>query len=393
MKRIAIIYPLYGAEASGSGAAYTRMIAERLANRYEVEVLTTKAIDGATWKDWYARNTETIHGVTVRRFPVEQERAEDFESFANAYMQEMEEGHVSTAKERIWFEKQGPCSPSCVRYIRRHRRDYDTFLFVGFDHYLTVYGLPEVGDRGILIPAAQDGPCLHFALCQSLFLKPRAFVFMSDAERKLVRRRFPKTEPIPCEVMGTGIDVPHHVDTRKFRRQYGLDTPYLLYVGKVDEKQDCPMLLRYFMEYKRRWDSPLKLVLMGKVQCRVPDHPDILPIGYVSEEEKYEGMAGAKLLLVPARQARIPISMLESMALSVPILANGSSEVLRNHCLQSNGGLYYQNYFEFEGALHYISDHPEVYMQMCTNAQTYIAENYSWDNILKKFDRLIARKT
>ena len=62
MKRIALVHPRYGLEISGGSETYARKIAEHLANRYEVEVLTTKAVDSATWKDWYVRDVETIHG-------------------------------------------------------------------------------------------------------------------------------------------------------------------------------------------------------------------------------------------------------------------------------------------------------------------------------------------
>lgn len=107
MKRIALVNQRYGLEVNGGSEYYTRMIAERLANRYEVEVLTTKAVDYTTWKDWYARDVETIHGVTVRRFPVEKLRARDFNSYNEQYLQEAAAGQRSGAKERIWFESRG----------------------------------------------------------------------------------------------------------------------------------------------------------------------------------------------------------------------------------------------------------------------------------------------
>lgn len=391
MKRIALINPRYGLEASGSAEYYTRMIAEHLANRYEVEVLTTKAIDPSTWKDWYARDVETIHGVTVWRFSVEKLRAIDFTEYSDAYLQEMAQNHRNLSKEQTWFEKQGPFAPNCIRYIRKHRRNYNKFIFIGFDHYLTTAGLPEVTDRAILIPAAAEIPCFHFLTCESLFIKPKAFVFFSDTERKLVRRRFPRTEPIPCEVMGTGVDVPYQVDSNAFRQQYGLADPYLLYVGRVDESKGCPRMIRYFMEYKRRCGGKLKLVLIGKNACHIPARPDILSLGFVSDEEKYTGMAGAKALLVPYEQERMSISLLEAMSLSIPILANGSNEILRQHCIDSNGGLFYQNYFEFEGAVQYLMEHSIAYMQICVNAKNYVMKNYGWKRIMQKFDRLILK--
>ena len=162
MKRIAIVHQRYGAELTGSAEQYTRQIAERLANLYEVEILTTKAVDDTTWKDWYARDTETIRGVTVRRFSVEQLRAKDFASFRSSYVQELSAGQRSRAKERIWLEKQGPYAPDCIRYLRRHRNAYDVILFIGYDTYLAAEGLPEVSEKAILIPAAKEEPMLHF---------------------------------------------------------------------------------------------------------------------------------------------------------------------------------------------------------------------------------------
>ncbi len=389
MKRIAIVHQRYGLELSGSAEQYTRQIAERLANRYEVEVLTTKAVDDATWKDWYARDTETIRGVTVRRFSVERLRARDFADFHKDYMRDMAVGQRSRAKERIWLEKQGPYAPDCIRYLRRHRSDYDAVLFIGYSFYLIAAGLPEIAEKAILIPAVREEPMLHFSIMESLFLRPRGFVFLTDEERRLVRRTFPKTEPIPCAVMGTGVEIPCEPDAAVFRRQYGIDSPYLLYVGRVDEDKECPMLFRYFLEYKKRCEGDLKLVLMGRQICRVPKDPDIISLGFVPEEDKFHGIAGAKALVFPSRTAAMTRSLIEAMALSVPVLVNGACDVLRGHCIKSNAGLYYHNYFEFEGAVRYLLHHPVQYMQFCTNARTYVVQNYDWNRIIQQFMAMI----
>lgn len=389
MKRIAIVHQRYGLEQSGSAEQYARQIAEHLANRYEVEILTTKAVDDATWKDWYARDVETIRGVTVRRFSVPKLRARDFDAFHESYMQELAQGRRSRAKEQLWLEKQGPYVPDCIRYLRRHKNDYDVIFFIGYAYYPAAAGLPEVAEKAVLIPAAREEPMLHFSLMESLFLRPRAFVFLTDEERRLVRRTFPKTEPIPCAVMGTGVEIPCTPDAAQFRRQYGIQSPYLLYVGRVDEDKDCPMLFRYFLEYKKRCEGDLKLVLMGRQICRVPKDPDIISLGFVPEEDKFHGIAGAKALVFPAKTAAMTRSLIESMALSVPVLVNGACDVLRGHCLKSNAGLFYQNYFEFEGALRYLQHHPVQYMQLCANARAYVTRNYDWNHIMRQFSELI----
>lgn len=393
MKRVALVNQRYGPEVNGGSEYYTRLIAERLTPYYEVDVITTKALDYTTWENHYTADEETIGGVHVLRFSTEQKRAKDFNACNAAYLNRMANGERDEAQEAVWFEKQGPFAPAAIDYICTHRDEYDCFLFVTYLYYLTVKGLPEVADKSILIPTAHEEPFLHFLTYEKLFRLPKRFIFLTEEEKTLVQKLF-RNEQIPSAVMGTGVDIPGKPEAERFRKKYGITEDYLIYVGRIDEGKDCPMLFRYFLEYKRRRpDSPLKLVLMGKAVCDIPKHPDIISLGFVSEEDKFDGISGAKALVLPSRFESLSISVLESMALSVPVIVNGVCEVLRGHCVRSNGGLYYRNYFEFEGITDYLLTHPAEYEQMRRNARAYIAQNYEWDGIMEKFRREIEEVT
>ena len=66
--KIAFVIQRYGTEILGGSEYHCRLIAERLAQRHQVEVLTTCARDYITWQNEYPEASDRIRGVTVRRF-------------------------------------------------------------------------------------------------------------------------------------------------------------------------------------------------------------------------------------------------------------------------------------------------------------------------------------
>lgn len=389
MKKIALVNQRYGLEVNGGSEYYTRLIAERLAGDFEVDVITTKALDYTTWANHYNMDEEEINGVRVLRFPVEKERAADFNEYNGEYLSYIQSHERDISREEIWFEKQGPYCPAAIEYIRSSKDKYDVFIFVTYLYYLSVKGIPEAADKAVFIPTAHEEPFIHFKTFETLFKMPSAYVFLTDEEKELVQNLFGCGD-IPCEVMGTGVDVPCKPDAAAFRAKFNVSGDYIIYVGRIDEGKDCPTLFRYFTEYKkRRPHSGLKLVLMGKQVCDIPKHRDIISLGFVSEEDKFSGIAGAKCLVLPSKFESLSISVLESMALSVPVIVNGVCDVLKGHCIKSNGGLYYMNYFELEGILDYIFTHEQEYEQLSRNARRYISENYEWDVIMRKFGEVL----
>ncbi len=53
------------------------------------------------------------------------------------------------------------------------------------------------------------------------------------------------------------------------------------------------------------------------------------------------------LVVNPSQYESLSFMVLEAWQAGVPVLVNGRSEVLVEHCLTSNGGLYYSGYDEF----------------------------------------------
>ncbi|GHU64924.1 hexosyltransferase [Clostridia bacterium] len=386
-KKIAIINQRYGLEVNGGSEQYTRLLAERLTEKNNVEILTTCALDYTTWDNHFSEGTSVIHDVPVRRFPVDQPR--DIQRFAQVSERVYTTGIGNAVMEAEWIDEQGPLCTKLIQYIKDHADRYDVFIFVTYLYYLTVQGMGLVKDRSILIPTAHDEPPIRLHTYKSVFHAPIAIGYNTEEERDFVHTFFGNNR-IPSEILGIGIDIPDIIDTDAFRKKYALDN-YLIYVGRIDESKGCAELFDFFTLYKEENPSDLKLVLMGKEVMDVPTNPDIISLGFVSDEDKFNGIAGAKTLLLPSLFESLSMSVLESLALGVPVIVNGGCEVLRGHCLRSNAGMCYTSYDEFEKVLHFLLSHEDDYLAMSVNGANYVAKNYDWTIIMNKLQSLIDR--
>lgn len=385
--KICFIVQRYGTQVNGGAELQCREMAQRMCARYrEVHVLTTKAVDYMTWKDVYRKSEEVLNGVQIHRFSVAHTRKQNEFNTVNA---KFLSAGLSEKEELEWVEKQGPAVPELVNYLKREKDSFDAFIFFTYLYYPTAMGICEVREKAILVPEAHEEPFLNMKLFERVFHAPRFFFFNTREEQELVCRRFPDLS-VSCEIGGFGIEPPERTDADGFRRKHGLDE-FLLYVGRVDEGKNCHILFQYFQEYKKRNKNKLKLVLIGKPVIPVPKDADIVSLGFVEEQEKYNGIAAAQMLVLPSAYESLSIVVLEAMSLSVPVVVNGACSVLKGHCEKSNGALYYEDFFEFEGAVNYIRSHPETAAVLCKNAKQYVEANYSWERIEDKLCSLIER--
>ncbi len=385
-KRIALVNQRYGAEVNGGSEYYTRQLAEHLVSFYDVEVLTTKALDYVTWKNYYQQDKEQIQGVSVKRFTVSSSR--NVSAMRNFERLQRYIPLLSEYWGNCWVDAQGPYVPDLVQYIKEHKDDYAAIIFVTYLYYPTVKGLPQAADRSILLPTAHDEPYIYYKVYNSLFLSAKCLAYLTPEEKAFVESRFPVKDKENC-ICGTGVDVPEKTDSAAYRKKYGLEQPYLIYVGRIDENKGCIEMFHIFRKYKETHpNDPLKLVLMGKSVIQIPKEPDIVYQGFVSEEDKFNGVSGAEALWLPSKYESLSIAVLEAMALGTPVIVNGNCEVLKGHCERSGAGIYYNEEKDALEELEKLRCNTDR-RQMSERGKRYIAENYRWEITVKKLSQLI----
>jgi glycosyltransferase involved in cell wall biosynthesis len=384
-RAIAIVVQRYGLEVNGGAEQHARWLAERLAPTADLTVLTTCALDYITWADHYPPGEEMINGVRVRRFPVDAQR--DWKK-AQRQTRLVTTHRHTLFDEAQWVHDQGPYATPLFEAIRRAYETTDAFIFYTFHYAPTAFGLPLVSDKAFLVPTAHDDPFVRMGVFRPLFHLPRGIFYLTEPERQLVQRAT-RNAAVPNTVTGVGVELPIDASAERFRHKFGLREPFLLYVGRVHESKNVPELLDYFIRYRQENDAPLKLVLIGKSHLRLPDHPDILHLGFLPEADKQDAIAAATLVVLPSLYESLSMITLEAWAGGVPVLVNEQCEVVKYLCRQSNGGLYYRTHDEFTAALQRLLGSESLRRQMGNQGRQFVVQHYRPEVVLQHYTTLL----
>lgn len=402
MKKIAFVVQRYGTEVNGGAEYFCRIVAERLARTYEVDVLTSCALEYVTWANWYPAETTQLNGVRVHRFATQYERQVKASSRAEHKLKKWSRpeewqglgwirmwgralvGKTVRRYSRLWAQYQGPYAPDLITYLKQNHQQYDVLIFITYLYYPTIAGLNIAPHKSIFIPTAHDEPPIYLPVFRPLFQKPRAILFLTPAEKQFVNQQF-QNEAIYNDIVGVGIEPAASVSDTSAADIVGTDGDYLLYIGRIDKAKGCEELFDFFIQYKEQNPSALKLVLVGQAFMPIPEHPDILPVGFVDEQTKATLLAGAQALVMPSPYESLSMVTLESFAVGIPVIANAACAVLRDHIEASQAGLLYRNYADFEQAIDQILSQDTT--QMAHNARAYVQQYYTWETVLAKFDK------
>ena len=379
--KLAVVVQRYGATINGGAELHARYVAEHLGRHAQVEVITTCAVDYVTWRNELSAGTEVVNGCAVHRFPVDRER--DIKMFARRSDLVFERSH-SQHDELAWLESEGPTSRALIAYLRTHRRAYDFFVFFSYRYYHSYHGVRAVGPRALLVPTAERDEVIGLSVFGPVFRGVRALMYNSPEERAMITAAA-HNDDVPGVVVGIGSDVPARTDPLRFRQKYNINGRFAVYVGRIDANKGCRELFEFFLRYIRVHPLGLALVLIGKPVLDIPEHPRVRHFGFLDDQDKFDAIAAADLLIMPSYYESLSMVALEAWALGRPVLVNGRCDVLKGQCLRSNAGLYYETHEEFVEALRSISDNGRLAEALGVNGRSFYRRHYAWPVIEQKY--------
>ncbi|MDE6020274.1 MAG: glycosyltransferase [Ruminococcus sp.] len=393
--KIAFVIPWYGEEIKGGAEMELREVSVHLAAAgVDVEILTTcaKSFDSDWNVNYYAEGTALVCGIPTRRFPV---RLRDTGAFNRINRKLMRGENVTLGEEKI-FLREMINSPSLCSYIEEHEHLYDLFVFIPYMFGTTFFGVLSCPpNKSVMMPCLHDERYAYMLMFRRTYINIKGMIFNSRPEQELANRLYDLQETKQA-CIGVGMNTKIQGNAGAFREKFYIDMPFVLYAGRKDTGKNVDTLLKYFAEYKmRNPEDAVMLVLIGGGETVFPEGAEeyILDLGYVDREDKYNAMAAAEFLCQPSKNESFSIVMMESWLCGRPVLVNEKCTVTANFVRQAQGGLYFKDYYEFEGCMRWFAANKEKASQLGKMGNAFVKKNFAWDMITDKYIRFFNELT
>ncbi|AXX14326.1 glycosyltransferase [Leptospira borgpetersenii] len=395
----------------------------------------------------FEEKTSSLGGkYKILQFTVEKQR--NIERFNRLSKKILERPSLQN-KESInhWLIEQGPYVPELIQFIESRKSEYDVFFFVSYLYYPLVFGIPLVAEKSIIIPTFHDEPPAYLPVYKEILTDQSSYSFNTPEELNVFRNIL-GYKPSTYSITGMNLNLGqcssdpgsennyadyHHKNTssdnknetlscqldfsdkaeKSMRRSlrsasagFGTrckssleknsnreETPFLLYVGRVDQGKGFLEMAEWFLEWKKNSKLPHKLKIAGKIASKIPnkilEDQNIEFLGFVEEQIKFELLQNCVCLINSSPLESFSIVLMEAWLKGKPALVNGKSDVLKGHCLRSNGGLFYFDRKSFFATLDFILDHPKESFEMGMSGKKYVEQNFNPKTVREKLLRLI----
>lgn len=376
--RLAWILPRYGSRVLGGAEAHAQAIIKQLSHRHHfIEVWTTCALSVYDWKNELRDGVDQQDGIIVRRFLM------DESAQVNFWVDPLTVGN-----QYLWIETL-PHSSALCEHIRSHGDEFDLLIFMPYSAGTTYHGACIFPRKSIIWTCLHDELQAYLPPTQDLLRSVAGLILNSKAEERFLKEVL-GVRTVATAIVGMCFEmVPG--DAEAFRRAYPWLPPNLIiYAGRWSSDKNVDVLIQYYTWYQsRRKNKQLGLVLLGDGPLGKFEYPGVFKLGFVDEQMKRNALAACNLLCQPSQAESFSIVLMEAWIQGKPVLVNEHCAVTLEHVRASNGGLYFADYSDFEGAVDYLLSHPEQAKQMGENGRRYVAQEYNVEKVMNRMEEIL----
>jgi glycosyltransferase involved in cell wall biosynthesis len=384
VKRIAFVCPRFaeGGTVGGAETLLRNLATQAAKSGQHVTFLTTCATSHVSWTNTLPPGRKSFNGVDVHFFPVDQDRDEG--AFLRAQQTICSQRKATLEDETEWVDN-GVHSSELYAHLDTHREDYDRIIMGPYLFGLVYKASTIIPEKTVLVPCLHDESFAYLDCTRKLFERVHTVMFNAQPERALAGRLFDFPEE-KGHVVGMGLDPVDIEAAAATASGPALPPQYVIYCGRRETMKGTPLLTDYLTVFRQRTGRDIRIVFTGSGSIEAPDalRPAIIDLGFVSEAHKHAAMAGAVAFCHPSVNESLGIVILESWLCGTPVLVHAVSDVLRDHCARSGGGLWFRNYPEFEESLTLMLDRSDLNQAMGAAGRTYVQQEYSWERVTQK---------
>ncbi len=387
VQRIAIVSTRYpaGSTIGGAETLLKSLALDARACGFEVDVLTTCATSHFTWENELPPGERQQDGLTVHYFPVDDRDAGIFLQL----QERMNAGKELTDDEQERWIANNVNSQPLLDHLAQN--EYDRVLVGPYLFGLTRRVASVAPDRTVLVPCLHDEAQAYQSILKTMFTESRTVIFNTHEERRLATQLYGDS-CADMPVVGMGV-APFDVDDTAFAKRHGLTAPYIIYSGRREPLKGTPLLLDYMDAFRKRTEQDIKVVLTGSGEFTPPENlaDHILDVGFVSESEKHEAMAGALAFIHPSQLESLGIVLLEAWLARTPVLVHSGSPVLVDQCRQANGGLWFRSYADFEECLMRLINDDALAGALANQGRSFVETRYAPGAVRERYKAALIR--
>lgn len=265
-------------------------------------------------------------------------------------------------------------------------------------HDLIPYIFPETVGKGYLREFIQAMP--------EIMEKSDSIITVSECSKRDIMRIF----DYPCDKIDVVYEAPEPIyapleketAANLLRDQYGIDGPYLIYVGGFSMRKNVKGLINAFALLRKSGDFPYLLVLPGKRHREFDQLDSLIEAlgiedavhfpGYIPVRDLPYFYGGAELMVYPSFYEGFGLPPLEAMAMGIPVLAANTSSLPE---VLGDAAAYFNPYVSHSLAerIAFLIDHPDIRRNMSKKSLAKAAE-YRWEKTAEQtyeiYRRLLA---